>query len=198
MTGRGRNARRRTAVAEDMAALSAFATDRFSPIRFDPDHEVTHAQVEVLLDAARRAPSAGNSQPWSFIVGVRGDAVHQRLVPHLARSSSAWAPSAGLLLVNLAQRYVEGSDLEYSEFAHYDLGQAVAHLTFQAHELGLAVHQFRAFDRDAVVAEFGVAPHWEATSMAAVGVPLGTVEEHTGAGTSRDRRPLDDIVWARA
>ena len=177
--------------------LTAFARSRFSPMRFDGEHEVSENDVDALLDAARLAPSAGNSQPWAFIVGRRGDDVHRRLVRHLARSSSSWAPSASLLLANLSQRLVEDSDTEYSEFAHYDLGQAVAHLSFQAHTLGLAVHQFRAFDREALGADFGVPPHWEVTSMAAVGVPVGPVETHEGAGTSRERRSLDDIVWAR-
>jgi len=167
-------------------------------MHFDQDHEVSEHDVDAMLDAARRAPSAGNSQPWAFIVGQRGDDVHRRLVRHLSRSSSSWATSASLLLANLCQRFVEDSEIEYSEFAHYDLGQAVAHLSFEAHALGLAVHQFRAFDRDAIGAEFGVPAHWEVTSMAAVGLPVGTAESHQGAGTSRERRSLDDIVWARA
>lgn len=178
--------------------ISAFGRDRFSPMRFDSNHEMRPDQVDALLDAARRAPSAGNSQPWAFVVGRRDDPVHRRLVRHLARSSSTWAPVASLLLANLSQRFVEDSTLEYSEFARYDLGQAVAHLSFQAHALGLAVHQFRAFDRDAIAAEFDIPPHWEVTSMAAVGVPLGPADSHVGTGTSRDRRTTAEITWARA
>lgn len=177
--------------------LNDFSATRFSPMRFDPGHELTHGEVDLLLEAARRAPSAGNSQPWSFVVGRRDDAVHRRLVPHLSRSSSAWAPSASLLLANLSLRRVEGTSLEYSEFAAYDLGQAVAHFSFQAHAMGLAVHQFRAFDRDRLADEFDVPEHWEVTSMAAVGVPVGPAESHLGAGTSRERRDLGDVVWAR-
>lgn len=181
-----------------MTALSSFAATRFSPVRYDADHSVSDDAIDVLLDAARLAPSAGNSQPWAFIVGVRGDDVHRRLTRHLARSSAAWAPDAGVLLANLSHQYVDGTDLEFSEFARYDLGQAVAHLTFQAHVLGLAVHQFRAFDRDGVAEEFGVPAHWEVTSMAAVGLPLGPRESHAGAGTSRERRTRTDITWCRA
>lgn len=178
--------------------VTAFAAERFSPMRFDAGHEIPPSHVDALLEAARRTPSAGNSQPWAFIVGRRGDDVHERLTRHLARSSAVWAPGAGLLLANLSQQKVEGTHLEYSEFAHYDLGQAVAHLTFQAHHLGLAVHQFRAFDRAGLAAEFAVPPHWEVTTMAAVGLPLGGAGSHPGAGTSRERRTRDAITWARA
>ncbi|WP_460792225.1 nitroreductase family protein [Nocardioides maradonensis] len=172
--------------------------ERFSPIRYDAAHVASARDVDALLDAARLAPSAGNAQPWAFVVGLRGDDVHRRLVRHLARSSSAWASDASVLVANLSQQRVEGTDLEYSEFARHDLGQAVAHLTFQAHALGLAVHQFRAFDRDGVAGEFDVPAHWEVTSMAAIGVPLGAPETHAGAGTSRERRSRTDITWARA
>lgn len=182
----------------DPRDLTAFASTRFSPVHFDSERVVTEQEVETLLDAARRAPSAGNSQPWAFVVGRRGDDVHRRLTRHLARSSSSWAPAAGVLFANLCQLRVEDSAIEYSEFARYDLGQAVAHLTFQAHALGLAVHQFRAFDRAGVSGEFEVPPYWEVTSMAAVGLPLGPIEAHEGAGTSRDRRSVGEITWTRA
>lgn len=98
-------------------------------MRFEHDHRPDRQVLRAVLDAGRLAPSAGNSQPWRFIVGVRGDDVHVRLVRHLARSSAQWAPDADFLVANLAQVRVAGSDLEYSEFARYDLGQAVAHMT---------------------------------------------------------------------
>lgn len=169
---------------------------RFSPLEFDPSALVTSAQVDTLLDAARRAPSAGNSQPWRFIVGRRGDSVHARIVRHLARSSRQWVPSASLLVVNLAHVYVEGtSDWAYSEFSHYDLGQAVAHMTIQGLAIGLDAHQFRAFDRDGVADDFNVPPHYEVTSMTAFGKSAHAAGEISGPGTSRDRAARDAITW---
>ena len=171
---------------------------RFSPVVFDPDAEVCDEQVDTLLDAARRAPSAGNSQPWMFIVARRGDAVHRRIVPHLARSSSMWAPNASLLVINCSHVLVEGTtDWEYSEFARYDLGQAVAHMTVQGLHLGLAAHQFRAFDRDALAVEFHVPAHIEVTTMTAFGIPGDRRGEATSPGTSRDRASIENITWAR-
>ena len=85
---------------------------RWSPTRFDREHKLPGGEVEALLEAARWAPSAGNSQPWAFIVGRRGDATHARLVRHLSGSSSRWVPSASLLVANLAHRYVEDTEWE--------------------------------------------------------------------------------------
>jgi nitroreductase len=172
---------------------------RFSPIRFDPVAVITSAQLDTLLDAARKAPSAGNSQPWMFVAGRRGDEVHSRIVRHLARSSSGWAPTASLLMVNLAHIRVEDTtDWEYSEFSRYDLGQAVAHMTIQGLSIGLDAHQFRAFDREAVAGEFAVPPHLEVTSMTAFGVAAHAAGEVSSSGTSRERASIEEITWARA
>jgi nitroreductase len=173
---------------------------RWSPTVFDPTDEITADELELLLEAARWAPSAGNSQPWAFILGRRGDETHRRLVRHLAGSSVQWAPTASVLVANLCHRFVEDTDWDYSEFALYDLGQAVAHLTVQARALDLYVRQFRAFDRDGVASEFAVPAHWEVTTMAAIGRVRTGNGEATGAGTPapRLRRPVDDLVWPAA
>jgi nitroreductase len=178
--------------------LHPLLVSRWSPARFDESHVISDDEVESLLEAARWAPSAGNSQPWAFVVGRRGDGSHARLGRHLAGSSAAWAPAASLLLANLAHRYVEGTDWEYSEFSLYDLGQAVAHMSLQAEALGLSARQFRAFDRDGVAAEFAVPPHWEVTTMTAVGAAakgLPDPPRANAADTHRQRRTVSDILW---
>ena len=170
--------------------LHPLLAERWSPAVFDPEHEAPVEDVETLLEAARWAPSAGNAQPWAFLVGRRGDTVHGRLVRHLAGSSAGWAPSASVLVANLAHRFVEDTDWEFSEFALYDLGQAVAHMTIQAQALGLRARQFRAFDRAGLAAEFAVPAHWEVTTMTAYGRPLAD-------SPTRQRRTLDEIQWPR-
>jgi len=174
--------------------LHPLLATRWSPTVFDAAHELSVDEVELLVEAARWAPSAGNSQPWSFVVGRRGDETHRRLVAHLAGSSSTWAPTAGVLVANLCHRFVEDTEWDYSEFALYDLGQAVAHMTVQARALGLHVRQFRAFDRAGLTAEFALPGHWEVTSMSAIGrVPADWTG--TGLASPRERRPVDDLLW---
>jgi nitroreductase len=156
----------------DRDRLHPLLSGRYSPLEFDRSHALSDHQTSLLLEAARWAPSAGNSQPWGFVVARRGDPRHVALLPLLAPSSRRWAPSASALVVNLAHRRVDDSELPYSEFADYDLGQAVAHLTLQAHALGLACRQFRAFDLDGVAAEVRLADGWDVVSMTAVGRPV--------------------------
>jgi len=92
------------------------------------------------------------------------------------------------LVANLAHRFVETTDWEYSEFSLYDLGQAVAHMTFQAQALGLFARQFRAFDREALEAAFEIPPHWQLTTMTAFGRPAR-------ARPHGERREPRDLVW---
>ena len=182
--------------------LHPLLATRWSPTTFDPSAQVSPAEAGSLLEAARWAPSAGNSQPWAFIIGRRGEPDHQRLVRYLAGSSARWAPDASLLVANLSHRLVESTDWEYSEFAVYDLGQAVAHMSFQARSLGLQVRQFRAFDRNGLEAEFAVPAHWEITTMSAIGrIPPpdpGTPTVDDVTRTERQRLSADEIGWPQA
>jgi nitroreductase len=181
--------------------LHPLLASRWSPTAFDPSDVVTAVEVESLLEAARWAPSAGNSQPWAFIVTRRGDPEHERLVRYLTKSSATWASTAGVLIANLSHRFVEDTDWEYSEFSLYDLGQAVAHMSFQAQSLGLHVRQFRAFDREGLTAEFEVPSHWEVTTMSAVGrVPVTSDPDNSdqAAATDRRRHSATDIRWPQA
>lgn len=176
-------------------AVHPLLAARWSPTVFDTSAQVTRAEIDSLLEAARWAPSAGNSQPWAFIVTRRGEPEHERLSRHLAGSSAAWAPTAGLLVANLSHRLVEDTDWPYSEFSAYDLGQAVAYMTIQAQALGLSARQFRAFDRDGVAGEFAVPAHWEVTTMSAIGRVPPQVAPQLPGQPARSRRPLGDVRW---
>lgn len=142
---------------------------RWSPREFDVEHEVADSQVDVLLEAARWAPSAGNSQPWAFHATRRHAPGWADLVDCLAGSSRPWATQASLLMVNISHVRTECTEWEYGEFATYDLGQAVAHMTIQAHAMGMSCRQFRAFDKEALTATLAAPAHWEIMTVTAIG-----------------------------
>ncbi|MFI6347361.1 nitroreductase family protein [Streptomyces sp. NPDC050560] len=169
---------------EPPGGIHPLLAGRFSPHRFDPAGAVDDHALHLLLEAARWAPSAGNSQPWGFFPGRPGEPEHDRVFPHLAPSSARWAKDAGLLVVTLARRHVDDTQLLYSEFADYDLGQAIAHMTVQAQAMGLAAHQFRAFDLGGLTKELDPNPGWAIVSMVAVGKASG------GPPRGRDRHSV--------
>jgi nitroreductase len=174
-----------------MTELLPLLRDRRSIRAYDDAHVLADGELSVLLEAARWSPSAGNSQPWAFLVSRRGDAVHSAFVELLAPSVRRWAPDASALLFTLNQvaSGPEADALGYSDYAQYDLGQAVAHLTLQASALGLGVHQFAAFDHDGLAAGAGVPPHWRVTT----GLTIGLAVESDLA--PRTRRPLSDLAF---
>jgi nitroreductase len=144
--------------------------DRSSRRSFDDDHVLPEADLARLLEAARWAPSAGNSQPWSFLVARRGEPAFDRMTALLSRGVVAWAPAASALALTLHRvGHDEDPTMTYSDYAAYDLGQAVALLTVQAQSMGLAVHQFAGFDHDAMAREFDVPAAWALTTGIAIG-----------------------------
>ncbi len=128
--------------------------ERWSPRGFDRTHEIGDDGLTALLEAARWAPSAQNSQPWRFLVTRRGDQPHHRLFTALAPGNQAWAGAASALVLVAAR--TAGEDGSPQPWALYDTGQAVAALVTQAQADGLAVHQIGGFDTAAVRAGFGL------------------------------------------
>jgi hypothetical protein len=177
--------------AEDArGTVDPLLEQRFSPTSFDSTHQLDWGSALLLVEAARWAPSAGNSQPWMFRPVIRGSEEHDVLLPLLFASSRTWASDASLVMLNIRRRFVDGSSLEYSDFSDYDLGQSVAHMTIQAQSMGLSCRQFRAFDHRRVTQAFGVPVEWELRTMTAVGRPAD------GRREPGSRRALGDLISA--
>mgnify|MGYP003915230383 CR=1 FL=1 len=197
-------------------ALAEPLRSRWSPSVFDPHHDLSSADVEVLLRAAQWAPSAGNSQPWRYLVAPRGSAAHDLLVPTLSRGNAGWVPRASLVLLAGVQVAPDphdpdgpyGSAPKSVDHARHDLGQASAHITLQARAMGLHTHQFAGFDRPAACAALGVPSYVELMTGIAVGVPLAeSADEGLAAGDDliesdrarerrgRERRLLGEIAF---
>ena len=141
-----------TSTTDRSHALHPLLADRRSSRAFDEGHRLDNATLTSLLDAARWAPSANNSQPWRFGVARRGEAAFDALASALAPGNQAWAARASvLLLVAAADADSSGRHLPW---AVYDVGQSVAHLTVQAQAAGLLVHQMGGFDTAAAARVF--------------------------------------------
>src|SRR6476646_6550823 len=156
--------------------LTPLLRDRESVLVYDRSHELRPEELRAILEAARWSPSAGNSQPWGFLVGLRGDDTHAAMVELLSSANQAWAPSASAIILTLHQVATdEDHEIAYSDYAMFDLGQAVAHITVQARSMGLQVRQFGGFDHRAATDAFAVPPHraLTATSRCRTGCALG-------------------------
>jgi nitroreductase len=77
--------------ASTTVSVHPLLAERWSPRGFDRAHEIGGEALAALLEAARWAPSAGNSQPWRFLVTRRGEPAHDRLFAALAPGNQAQA-----------------------------------------------------------------------------------------------------------
>src|SRR3978361_1075651 len=134
--------------ASTSVPLQPLLAERWSPRALDGSHELTEAQLTALLEAARWAPSASNTQPWRFATARRGSDAFAELYSTRAPGHQLWAHAASALIVVAAE--VADDEGKDRAWAAYDTGQAVAHLTVQAQHEGLAVHQMGGFDRQRV------------------------------------------------
>jgi nitroreductase len=91
---------------------------------------VESEKVEQLLKAAMQAPSAGNQQPWEFIV------VQDK---ELLRKLSLTSPYAGPVKEALVAIVVLGNkeNIKFPEYLQQDLSAATQNLLLQAVELEL-------------------------------------------------------------
>lgn len=184
----------RTAVTST-PVLAPIAT-RWSPRAFDAAHTLPEGALRGVLEAARWAASANNSQPWRFIIARRGSESFTKVVDALQGFNQAWAGAAAALIVNVAETHT--ADGAEQPWASYDLGQAVAHYSLQAREEGLYVHQMGGFDRQAIRDAFSLADGLEPVSISAIGL-LGDADELPDALREREVAPrvrleLDEIV----
>ncbi|HJQ47647.1 MAG TPA: nitroreductase family protein [Amycolatopsis sp.] len=190
--------------AEASAPIADLIAERWSPRALDETGEVTWAQLRALLEAARWAPSFGNTQPARYLVGRRGDDTYQRILATLTPRNQAWAHRASALLVAIMVTRNEKGEIPYAE---YGLGLAGQNLVLQAVAEGLVAHQMAGFDADAVRREFDVPA--DATPLVAIGVGTAADPEVLGnerlvarERATRRRLPLPDIAftgtWGKA
>ena len=116
---------------------------------FDPVRTPDRAVLTQVLEAARLAPSACNSQPYHFYVAVDGTA---RAVGAATQSlgMNKFAGDCPAFIVVAEQPYnrsaAVGAKLKDQDYRAADIGLAVSQLVYRAHELGLSTCILGWFD----------------------------------------------------
>lgn len=146
--------------------INPLLAERWSPRAFSA-RMLTQQQIRALMEAARWSASAGNGQPWNFILIPRDDGTFPKFVQTLNPANIVWAQHAPLLLVGVAQTIRD--DGKANPYAPYDLGQSMAHLSIQAMSMGLFVHQMAGFSKDDVRTLFTIPEGFEPFVVAAIG-----------------------------
>lgn len=187
-------------VAQTSAPILGVLAKRWSPRSFDSTLTIDEKVLTSALEAARWSASAANTQPWRLIVTRRGTPEFDTIVAALMGFNTTWASSAAVLIVAIAETVdADGKPLRWAE---YDLGQAMAHLSVQAHSDGLHVHQMGGILVDKLSEAFHLEARFVPVSAVALGV-LGSPDLLDEKARERElaprsRRPLDGTILVNA
>jgi nitroreductase len=170
--------------------------ERWSP-RAMSGEPITHDELMRLFEAARWAPSSGNSQPWRMLYAHRDTEHWPRFFGLLNEGNKTWCVHAAVLVVFVSQTRREGSERPLPTHA-YDTGAAWISLAYQGWMTGYVVHGMAGFDYDRARSELGVPQDFQVNAMCAIGRP-GPIENLTEALRAREtpsgRKKVDGFAF---
>ena len=143
--------------------------DRWSP-RAMSGEPITRDELFQLFEAARWAPSSGNSQPWRMLYAHRDGPHWPTFFGLLASGNQVWCVNAAVLVVFVSQRMREGTDKPLPTHS-YDTGSAWMSLACQGWISGYVVHGMAGFDYERARTELGVPDGFHVDAMCAIGHP---------------------------
>jgi nitroreductase len=157
-------------------------------VRAFTDEDVGEEDVEKLVEAARWAPSAGNIQPWSFVV-VRDVKIKRGLCE--AALNQSFIMEAPVVVVVCADW--ERSSQHYGSrginlYCIQDTAAAVENMLLAAVALGLGACWVGAFNEDMVRVVLGVPKELRPVAIVPVGRPAETPDPPF-------KRSLGEIVF---
>lgn len=151
--------------------LNKAIQNRWSPREFS-DKPVTKEMIDLLFEAARRAPSAMNEQPWSYYyVQKENSKVFNDFVGFLIGNNPLWAKNAQVLIVSVMKKHYDYKNRPNGKALH-DIGAANVSLAIQAAEMGLQVHQMGGFNKEKAAEYLHLnSESFEPVTVIAVGFP---------------------------
>ena len=169
-----------------MVEFKAVLEQRRSVRRFKGD-VVPREKLNRLLECAVMAPSAGNVQPWRFLV-LSERTTREKLVR--AALNQRWmleAPVMIVVLADLARAASAYGDRGRELYAVQDTAAAVQNLLLAAVDMGLGACWVGAFSEAEASRSLGLPDYLRPVALVPVGVPAG-------ASRGPGRRPFSEVV----
>lgn len=161
--------------------------------KFDPARAVTREQLTACVEAARLAPSACNSQPWSFVVVCDPAAAKRTAEAVQDMGMNKFTDDCPAFCVVVEEKAslseTVGMRFKDQDFVGNDLGLATAYYTLKATELGLSTCILGWLNEKKIRAAVGIPEDKRvrlviATGYAQPGYPV----------REKKRKPLDKIA----
>ncbi len=151
---------------------------------------IAREDLERILEAGRRAPSAGNGQPWNFVVVTGREElielakVWDRGGRHIARSAATIALVAK-----------QPEDGRSGDLLMYDFGQATVTMMLAAADLGIGSGHSVVAAQEQAQRVLGFPDGYLAIYLIGLGYPA---DRPLRPLTMPNRRPFDEVVhWGR-
>jgi nitroreductase len=159
-------------------------------VRQYTDQPIAREDLERICEAGRRAPSAGNGQPWNFVVVTdRGQLTE--LAKVWERGGRHIAGSAATIALVAKEQENEGQ----RGLLLYDLGQATMNMMLAAADLGIGSGHSAVSDQQQAQRVLGFPDGYLAVYLIGLGYPADRPLRPIATPV---RRPFDEVVhWGR-
>lgn len=142
--------------------------ERWSPYAFSPN-PVEEFKLKAMMEAAGRAPSCNNDQPWLFVYTTRQDEdVFNDYLSFMAEGNRIWAKNCYAIFISMARTKFSFNG-KPNRYAYYDTGMAVTNMLLQALALEVYVHQMAGYSVEKVREYFKLGDDIDPVAMMAVG-----------------------------
>jgi len=163
-----------------MEGLLELIRERRSVRKFKPQ-KVPIQEIEKLLEAARWAPSGGNSQPWRFVI-VTGEETIEAL-KMVSPGLFGESPAIIVMCFN-KDRFQSTPDL------YINLGAALQNLLLMAYAKGLGCCPIASFDSEALAELLSLPSRIDPVLLVTLGYP-------DKQPSPPSRLPLEEIIVGR-
>jgi len=149
---------------------------------------ISHAEIEQLIDAARHAPSAGNIQPWEFII-IRDPKIKKSIAQAaLNQTFIEQAPVAIVVCADTAKSGRGYGSRGIDLYCMQDTAAATQNILLTAEALGLGTCWIGALNEKEVEEILNLPDGVRPMAL----IPIG---RRTAAGPrTRSRGPIEEII----
>lgn len=160
--------------------------DRVSVRDYDPDKPLEKEVISKILEAGRIAPSAGNRQPWRFIV-VTSEEMLEKVKKCYGGSWFQDAPAVLLVAGRREDAWTRSYD-GYNSL-ETDLTIAMDHMILAAENEGVGTCWIAAFNPAVLFSEVPLREAETVFAITPLGYPRSGYEKR-----KRERKPLEEIT----
>jgi nitroreductase len=146
---------------------------------------VSDADLQRIVEAGWRAPSAKNRQPWDFVIVTDPERLKELSTVWQGARHIASAPAAIALVAPVPP------DERRKTLDQYDLGQATMAMALAATDLGIGTGHSSVGDQEKARAILGVPDDRIVAYLLGIGYPA---DRPLRPINKPDRRPIDEVV----